>query len=252
MHELRPDFKLSSSFLDVSVEISNALRKLSDTILPLIETNFQANQIHLEKLKQTFLEFYNEETKETLDFIKKFKESNTFDIDVYYFDLTERVEQSILILKELESYPMKTFKKKVKIICKDSEVNPDEVITLVKRIRRVVINTTVKQAISNYNSITNAFFESEIKKNKLDYLLENQTLRILKPSHYSNFLRTVNLTFKAYYEDMKSFFKSSKFKMNKVWEFLEFMIQYANSFCHTSKNLKKSEHTNGRLCFFNS
>ena len=197
---------------------SSKLLKQLETLSEVVNRSFEKDsmlilQNHLRESGKLSLSFQDELQKGKLHkqirqmgrALKKCTKNTPTTTQGFTDTVSTRLENFLFTLKEVEEYPMEKISDALEQMLQKENIDSFSVKSFLKKFKKALSNLMIHHYMNHQEAAFDLLLENELKKLKVDYLIENKALQYLEPQKYQHYLSCLNKGFHALYQDMKSF-----------------------------------------------
>ena len=206
MNNLENKTEKKEQYLITGDELKDAYLKLA----AVLETHI------LEERKKTFknfkIEFPDILLDKELEYLYKIQQkcstytkNTSKTLEEFIYGTTQRNKDLADLGTLIMQYPERKIINQMKSYAKNQKVESTTITKLIQRIKTSMLNIVMEHITEHDEKLLNQLMERELEHLKLNYYLKNESLRILTPHKYKNFLQIVHKGIQAFYADFRNY-----------------------------------------------
>jgi hypothetical protein len=180
-------------------ELSNSMKELSLVSLKMspIQTNFKLDTSFFNNIGKNYslpITYVDVATSK----MPVFKDDNT--------TLTEERNFEYKLLKlKFKEYTKKNIVKEIRKIAKDQDVEDSKIKDFIKNIEKSLQSLLENFYIKEVEFVYEELCKQELVQLNINYYISNESLKVLRPNKYKNYLELLHKGIKAYHQDFRAF-----------------------------------------------
>lgn len=201
-------FEVSTSYL------MKQLAALSEVVQQSLEQEaLEALQQNLKELGEIGIAFQQDLKPSDLHrlttrmarIFKKSVENQSFTTQQYLDTVSHRLHNFLFAVQEVEDYPLNIVSSTIQQLFEQENTKTLSVKSLFKKFKKCLVNIMIKHYMFKEEATFDLIIQHELKTLKIDYLIQNPSLRYLEPHKYNAYVNCLNKGFQSLYHDMKAY-----------------------------------------------